>query len=63
VARAFGFSTWTVLDPSQLEEALDGAFAAEGPSLVECPIATEEMVYPMVPAGGRLENFLHPSRN
>jgi acetolactate synthase-1/2/3 large subunit len=63
VARSFGFSTWTVLDSSQLEEALDGAFAAEGPSLVECPISTEELVYPMVPAGGRLDAFLHPSKN
>jgi len=63
VAQAFGFSTWTVLEPSQLEEALDSAFAAEGPSLVECPISTEELVYPMVPAGGRLEEFLHPSKN
>jgi acetolactate synthase-1/2/3 large subunit len=62
VARAFGFSTWTVLDSSQLDDALDGAFAAKGPSLVECPISTEELVYPMVPAGGRLEEFLHPSK-
>ncbi len=62
VAQAFGFSTWTVLDSSQLDDALDGAFAAKGPSLVECPISTEELVYPMVPAGGRLEEFLHPSK-
>ncbi|MFP4482174.1 MAG: thiamine pyrophosphate-binding protein, partial [Thermovirgaceae bacterium] len=63
VAQSFGFSTWTVLDPSKLEEALDGAFAADGPSLVECPIATEELVYPMVPAGGKLDAFLFPLKN
>lgn len=63
VARSFGLASWTVLDRSQLGNALDGAFAEDGPSFVECPIATEELVYPMVPAGGRLDRFLHPSKN
>jgi len=61
VAGSFGFQAWTVEDPADLEEALDGAFAAEGPSLVECFIPLEENVYPMVPAGERLDQFLDPA--
>lgn len=60
VAASFGFSAWTADDPLQLEKAFDGAFAAEGPSFVECFIPTEANVFPMVPAGGRLEQFLNP---
>jgi len=63
VARAFGFAAWVVDDRSRLEETLDAAFSAEGPSFVECPIATEELVYPMVPAGGRIDRFLHPAKS
>jgi acetolactate synthase-1/2/3 large subunit len=63
VARAFGFAAWVVDDRSRLEETLDAAFSAEGPSFVECPIATEELVYPMVPAGGRIDGFLHPTKS
>ena len=63
VARAFGFAAWVVDDRSRLEETLDAAFSAEGPSFVECLIATEELVYPMVPAGGRIDRFLHPAKS
>ncbi|MDO9509059.1 MAG: thiamine pyrophosphate-dependent enzyme, partial [Thermovirgaceae bacterium] len=62
VAESFGFRAWTAETPLELEEALDGAFAADGPSFVECFISCEENVYPMVPAGGRLDQFLDPQR-
>lgn len=62
VAESFGLSAWSAEDPDQLEEALDGAFAAKGPSFVECFISCEENVYPMVPAGGQLDQFLDPHR-
>ncbi|KUK56660.1 MAG: Acetolactate synthase, large subunit, partial [Synergistales bacterium 53_16] len=62
VARAFGFAAWAVEDKSRLEKTLDAAFSVDGPSFVECPIATEELVYPMVPAGGRIDSFLHPTK-
>lgn len=62
VAESFGLSAWSAENPAQLEEALDGAFAAKGPSFVECFIPIEENVYPMVPAGERLDQFLDPLR-
>ena len=32
-------------------EAIEKAFAVDGPSLIEFVVAKEEMVFPMVPAG------------
>ena len=58
LAEAFGARGWTVQTPQELGPALDGAFAARGPSLVDVRLPREEMVFPMVPAGEALENFI-----
>lgn len=61
VARAFGLQAWTVTNQEELKNAFEQAFSCEGPSLVECMVPQEDNVYPMVPAGGDLKNFLfHP---
>ena len=58
LAEAFGARGWTVRTPEELGPALDGAFGAPGPSLVDVRLSKEEMVFPMVPSGEALENFL-----
>ncbi len=58
VARAFGLKAWSATDEKELQEALAQSFTSDGPSLVECFVPPEDNVYPMVPAGGNLKNFL-----
>ena len=58
VARAFGLKAWSATNEKELQEALNQSFASHGPSLVECFVPPEDNVYPMVPAGGNLKNFL-----
>ncbi|HOO63734.1 MAG TPA: thiamine pyrophosphate-dependent enzyme, partial [Synergistaceae bacterium] len=62
VARAFGLEAHSASNQEELERALDQGFASSGPSLVECFVPPEDNVYPMVPAGGNLKEFLfYPS--
>lgn len=58
MAEAFGVRGWTVQNPEELGPALDGAFSAPGPSLVDVRLPKEEMVFPIVPSGEALEDFL-----
>ncbi len=58
VARGFGLQAWRAANQGELRKALAEAFSCQGPSLVECMTSPEDNVYPMVPAGGNLKNFL-----
>lgn len=58
VARAFGAEGYRVSDLDELESVLDDVMKRPGPAVVECPIRPEELVFPMVPAGGKISEFL-----
>ncbi len=52
IARAFGVDAIDLSEARDPLDALKRALTAPGPSLVNVPIAPDEMVYPMVPPGG-----------
>ncbi len=63
LAAAFGMKGATVERPDQLGAALQTALAEPGPYLLNVKVTPEENVYPMVPAGGAVnEMILQPPR-
>jgi len=58
IAEAYGVSARMVIRPEEVEEALQEALAHEGPFLLNIAVESEENVFPMVPAGGSLNNML-----
>ncbi len=63
LAGAYGFKGRTVEKPSELRAALEEAVAENGPYLLNIKVSPFENVYPMVPAGGAInEMVLGPPR-
>jgi len=58
LAGAYGFKGRTVERPSELAEALATAFADPGPYLLNVKVAPTENVFPMVPAGGAINEMV-----
>lgn len=58
LARAYGAEGIKVSSLEELEGAIDDFLSFPGPSLMECPIEQEEKVFPMVPAGADLGDFI-----
>lgn len=58
LAAAYGMKGSTVRLPEDLGPALDEAFAEPGPFLLNVMVTREENVYPMVPAGGALDEMI-----
>lgn len=59
VTEAYGGKGITVAEESGLRSGLQEALNYDkGPSVVECFVAEEENVFPMVPAGAANENFI-----
>jgi len=58
LAKAYGAEGFRVTDPKKVKATLKKAFAHPGPVIVEIPVAKEENVYPMVPAGASLSEML-----
>lgn len=58
LARAYGAEGIKVSSIEELEGVIDDFLASPGPSLMECPIEQEEKVFPMVPAGADLRDFI-----
>ncbi len=58
LAKAFGWHAERVDAPDALDGALGRAFDADGSALVECRVAREELVYPMVNPGGSIDEML-----
>ena len=55
LGAAFGIEGGSVSRPEDLDRALEHAFAQEGPYLLNVQVTPEECVYPMVPAGGAVD--------
>lgn len=58
LAAAFGIAGGSVADPADLDEALAHAFDEPGPYLLNVQVTPEECVYPMVPAGGAVDEMI-----
>jgi len=58
LAGAYGFKGSTVDDPSQLRAALEAAVNEPGPYLLNVKVSQFENVYPMVPAGGAINEMV-----
>jgi acetolactate synthase-1/2/3 large subunit len=58
LAEALGGTGHQATDIAGLEQALDAAFASDGPVIIECKIGCDEMVFPMIPAGGSFDDMI-----
>lgn len=51
MAEAYNIQGWKVDDPKKVREVLQEALAYDGPVLLDCRVAKEENVYPMIAPG------------
>jgi acetolactate synthase-1/2/3 large subunit len=58
LADAYGWFGARVTEPGELDAALQAAFDHDGPAMVDCRVAREENVYPMVAPGGSIDEML-----
>lgn len=58
LAGAYGFKGRTVEKPSELAKALEDAVREPGPFLLNVRVKATENVYPMVPAGGAINEMV-----
>ena len=58
LAASFGISGGSVSRPEDLDGALQHAFDEPGPYLLNVQVTPEECVYPMVPAGGAVNEMI-----
>ncbi len=58
LAGAYGFTGKTVTKPSELRDALQTAVDHKGPYLLNVMVTQFENVYPMVPAGGAINEMV-----
>jgi acetolactate synthase-1/2/3 large subunit len=58
LAGAYGFKGRTVEEPSELRAALEAAVREPGPFLLNVKVKAVENVYPMVPAGGAINEMV-----
>ena len=62
VAAAYGVPARTVACATAVTDAVEWASGVDGPSLIDFRVAREENVYPMVPAGAALHEFVAAPR-
>jgi acetolactate synthase-1/2/3 large subunit len=58
LAGAYGFKGRTIRRPEELRPALEAAVAEPGPYLLNVLVTPFENVYPMVPAGGAINEMV-----
>ena len=58
LGAAYGIIGMVVRDKALLHDALAEALAHPGPVLLDVRVSREENVYPMIPAGGSLSEFI-----
>ena len=63
LAKAFGAEGFAVTNQDELTAALERAFAADGPVLLDCRIDQDEMVMPMIPPNGSISDILVNLKN
>ncbi|WP_295586904.1 biosynthetic-type acetolactate synthase large subunit [uncultured Oscillibacter sp.] len=58
VAEGFGLKGWRCETPQQFREAFQKALKESGPVWIDCAIGKDEVVLPMIPGGGGLEDII-----
>ncbi len=58
LAGAYGFKGSTVESPAELSKALEAAVSEPGPYLLNVKVTPNENVFPMVPAGGAINEMV-----
>ncbi len=58
LAEAFGAQGFVLSDAEDAEAIVSRAFACEGVALVDCSIAKNELVLPMIPPGGSMYDLI-----
>ena len=58
LSKAFGADGELVTTVEELDAALDKAFKAAGPFLIDCRIDRDEFVLPMLPPGGSMDDII-----
>ncbi|MFW5722444.1 MAG: biosynthetic-type acetolactate synthase large subunit [Desulfohalobiaceae bacterium] len=58
LAEAFGAEGYRIMSVDEVKPVLQKALASPNPAIIEVPVAEEENVYPMVPAGKSLTEML-----
>ena len=58
LARAFGADGMHVTTVDELDSALQTAFSANGPIVIDCAIDRDEFVLPMLPPGGSMDDII-----
>ena len=57
-ARSFGADGEAVSTVEELDAALNKAFKADGPYIIDCKIDKDEFVLPMLPPGGSMDDII-----
>ena len=58
IARAYGIAARTVVDRSDLADAVNEMLATDGPYLLQCAVKEEDDVLPMTPPGANVDEML-----
>lgn len=58
LAEAFGAKGFSASNPQEFEEAFKKALQENGPVWIDCAIARDERVLPMIPGGGTIEDMI-----
>ena len=59
LAEAYHCAGMRVTDPSEIDDAIEFAFSVtDRPTILDCRVVTEEMVFPMVPAGAASDEMI-----
>lgn len=58
LAEAFGAKGFSASDPVEFEEVFKKALQEKGPVWIDCAIAADERVLPMIPGGGTIEDMI-----
>ncbi len=58
LAEAFGAKGFSATNPQEFEEVFKKALKEKGPVWIDCALARDERVLPMIPAGGNVEDMI-----
>jgi acetolactate synthase-1/2/3 large subunit len=58
VAKGFGIDAFRITTPDQVRPTLEKALEISGPVVIDCRIAEEENVFPMIPSGGTVHETI-----
>jgi acetolactate synthase-1/2/3 large subunit len=58
LAKAFGADGMTVNTVDELNNALTIAFSTNAPFVIDCAVDKEELVLPMLPPGGSMDDII-----